>query len=197
MDSPENKGNYITVRIVCLIVVVAVLFVVICFSLLGGGIDGEKLSTTPAVAYKKLTEYITPNTPSKPLESREIVKRASQQELSGGEYYDSHANPALPLATVVGQWQSQIGDLANASLQTLLLTQQEQLITGQLGHYPVVAWLKGNVFQMTVRRSGTQGQVRFRYRGAINAAQDQIRGVVTIALKGTEKVEVDWVATKQ
>ncbi|MDG1772059.1 MAG: hypothetical protein P8H32_01340 [Oceanicoccus sp.] len=65
MDSPENKGNYITVRIVCLIVVVAVLFVVICFSLLGGGIDGEKPSTNPTVAYKKLTEYITPKTPSR------------------------------------------------------------------------------------------------------------------------------------
>ena len=62
MDSPENKANHISVRVICLI---AVLLVVICFSLLGGGIDGEKPSTNPTVAYKKLTEYITPKTPSR------------------------------------------------------------------------------------------------------------------------------------
>lgn len=198
MDSPENKANHISVRVICLIVVIAVLLVVICFSLLGGGIDGEKPSTNPTVAYKKLTEYITPNTPSKPLESKEIVKRASQQEISGIEYYEKNANSSLPLKSVEGEWELLVGDDVNNPSQSLILKQDENRIEASLDGWVIHALVKGNVVLITQRHGKNNKQLRFRYRGVVSNSLDEIRGTLSISEEGVTKVEgVSWLALRQ
>ncbi|WP_157117797.1 hypothetical protein [Oceanicoccus sagamiensis] len=144
-----------------------------------------------------IPEPTSPIQTGEPVQPVEKTGAALPQATSGLEYYQNNADPTLPLSTVVGQWQSQIGVSENAPPQPLLLKQQQQLLTGDIAGYPIVAWVKGNVFQMTVRRQGGQGQIRYRYRGVIAPDSEQIKGTVAIQLTGFPEATLDWVANRE
>jgi len=107
------------------------------------------------------------------------------------------ADPSLPDLVIDGQWSLKIGDNPADAEQGLTLVQSGKLIEGVIEGFPIVAWVQGNTFSMTVRREGSLGQVRLRYRGVINTEQNEIQGRVTIDHRGAPAGSYDWTALKR
>jgi hypothetical protein len=104
---------------------------------------------------------------------------------------------SVPDRSIDGRWTLRMTNDPSAAEQGLSLVQNGKLVEGVIEDYPVVAWVQGNTFSMTVRREGSLGQVRLRYRGVINADANEIQGSVAIDHRGTDAGAHAWVAYKQ
>lgn len=104
---------------------------------------------------------------------------------------------SLPETGVAGKWRSRVGSDPAGDEQELTLIQDGRLLEGAIDGFPIVAWVRGNTFSMTIRREGNLGQVRMRYRGVVVADGKEIIGNVSIN-RGAEKVgSFAWSARKQ
>lgn len=103
----------------------------------------------------------------------------------------------MPDLSVGGRWKLRVGDAPNAGEQEFTLAQTGRLVEGNIDDFPVVAWVQGNTFSMTVRREGSLGRVRLRYRGVINADGTRMEGDVVIDRRGTYMGSHVWAANKQ
>jgi len=105
-------------------------------------------------------------------------------------------NITIPDLSIDGRWTLKVGDDPYDGEQDVTLTQNGRLIEGDIDDYPIVAWVQGNTFSMTVRREGSLGQVRLRYRGVINADGSRIEGNVAIDNRGSYLGSHTWAANK-
>ena len=108
-----------------------------------------------------------------------------------------NADPSLPTYTIMGNWQLLLGTDEATPKQSLELIQNDRLIEGSLAGHPVIAFVKGNTFNMIVRRDNGEGRVRFRYRGVISNSFDYIRGTVSIDQDGTDIASLNWSAYRE
>ena len=100
--------------------------------------------------------------------------------------------------SIEGRWQlktqSENGDISGE--RTLVLKQDGNLLSGALDDLPIAGWVKGNTFSLTTRQYGSNGQVRFRYRGVIGELDEQIRGTTKIDQQGRALGEFQWFAER-
>lgn len=128
-----------------------------------------------------------------PYASPQIDSESSKTFKDTANVYGGLANTHVPTVDISGPWELNIG---GDPAQQLKLSQNGQLVSGELGGFPVIAWVKGNTFSMTLRRNNGIGQVRFRYRGVINDDADQMQGQVIFETEDKPVASWRWTADR-
>lgn len=128
-------------------------------------------------------------------------KPGQRKAISPDKAHTDRENPLTPDvyapdASVQGAWRMTVGAGRDAYDRQLVLEQQGRLVTGSFGETPVVGWIKGNTFSVTVRNRTSHGHSRLRYRAVLSPDNEHMQGSLTLEIPGQPVTRAGWVANK-
>ena len=105
-------------------------------------------------------------------------------------------NLAQPDLVVTGRWQLQVGDAATHTIQELIASQKNNLVTAELDGEPVTAVVRGNTFNMTMRFGFGESSSKLKFRGVISSDENLMLGRLTIIERKQIVDILPWEARK-